>query len=375
LKNYGITPPSTRTAYRWKKKEQTAFDRAAKDDGSRFLCEGKWINDYYPIRSQREIAGLVVRLNADRAKSMETFPTVEPKLHNKRGASFKIDPLWYPTIKEECAEAEDTPGFGPEMVRAIAALVVVEKMALPVEDAGVWMPAKDWAYWFLRHELGYVLRRASGTPVSPEAASKQDALHKMTLQRLALRLDAGLKEEFVIGSDEFGLHLFPVSDYVWKKRGTKHVASALKEDKRQYTGDIAHNMAGQVVCVEQIWGGKTEASLPSPPKRAQYPHFLFATSVNHWANMDTKLAFGKRIWDWVVAEHIRDAKEERNQDLTWEEAEKTAECVWLLDCWPVNLRQDFREAVYKMSGGRMEILYVPAGATGRYQVNDTHLHK
>jgi hypothetical protein len=28
-----------------------------------------------------------------------------------------------------------------------------------------------------------------------------------------------------------------------------------------------------------------------------------------------------------------------------------------------------------ISSGRMEILYVPAGGTGRFQVNDTHVHK
>jgi hypothetical protein len=28
-----------------------------------------------------------------------------------------------------------------------------------------------------------------------------------------------------------------------------------------------------------------------------------------------------------------------------------------------------------MTGGQMEILYMPAGGTGRFQVNDTHLHK
>ncbi len=29
----------------------------------------------------------------------------------------------------------------------------------------------------------------------------------------------------------------------------------------------------------------------------------------------------------------------------------------------------------KLSNGRMELMFVPPGATGRYQVNDTHLHK
>ena len=44
-------------------------------------------------------------------------------------------------------------------------------------------------------------------------------------------------------------------------------------------------------------------------------------------------------------------------------------------CRPVNLSTAFRTAIHEMTGGRMEILYVPAGGTGRYQVNDTHLHK
>ena len=42
---------------------------------------------------------------------------------------------------------------------------------------------------------------------------------------------------------------------------------------------------------------------------------------------------------------------------------------------PVNLSSEFRKAVEKLSNGRMELMFVPAGATGRYQVNDTHLHK
>ena len=42
---------------------------------------------------------------------------------------------------------------------------------------------------------------------------------------------------------------------------------------------------------------------------------------------------------------------------------------------PVNLSWEFRKAVEKLSNGRMELMFVPAGATGRYQVNDTHLHK
>ena len=40
-------------------------------------------------------------------------------------------------------------------------------------------------------------------------------------------------------------------------------------------------------------------------------------------------------------------------------------------CRPVNLSSEFRNAVEKLSNGRMELMFVPAGATGRYQVHDT----
>ena len=46
-----------------------------------------------------------------------------------------------------------------------------------------------------------------------------------------------------------------------------------------------------------------------------------------------------------------------------------------MHCRPVNLSSEFRNAVQKLSGGHMELMFVPAGGTGRYQVNDTHLHK
>ena len=60
--------------------------------------------------------------------------------------------------------------------------------------------------------MGLVMRRASGTPVAAEVGDKQDKLHLITLQRLAVMIDSGLKLKYIIGSDEFGLHLFPVAD-------------------------------------------------------------------------------------------------------------------------------------------------------------------
>jgi hypothetical protein len=46
---------------------------------------------------------------------------------------------------------------------------------------------------------------------------KQDHLHNITLQRLVVRFDEGLKPKYVLGSDEFGMHLFPTSQWKWEK--------------------------------------------------------------------------------------------------------------------------------------------------------------
>jgi hypothetical protein len=327
------------------------------------------------VRSQSQIAGLLVQVQLDRARAKEINQTIEPAFTKKCGAPHKFDPSWYDTLKGMCREVMYTPGFGTTTVKALACMVMVDKMQLPVEDAFGMMPSDHWCWWFMRQQMNLVQRRSSGTPIRPEVSAKQDALHLITLQRLALLIDSGLKLKYIIGSDEFGLHLFPLSDYVWREKGDQKVTADLKEDKRQYTGDVAHNMDGQIVCVHQIWGGTTDRCLPSHHKRAKYPHFHFARSPNHWANLETKIAFGKRIWDWVVDEHIRDHKEETGKDLTRAEGEAISKCVWLLDCWPVNTSKAFREAMHTMTAGRMEILYVPAGATGRFQVNDTHMHK
>jgi hypothetical protein len=69
------------------------------------------------------------------------------------------------------------------------------------------------------------MRKQCTSPLSPEARIKQDQLHQITLQRIriTLLLDEGLKSKYVIGSDEFGMLLFPQGQYRWAKIGSKEV--------------------------------------------------------------------------------------------------------------------------------------------------------
>ena len=64
----------------------------------------------------------------------------------------------------------------------------------------------------------------------------------------------------------------------------------------------------------------------------KFPHFLFTYSENHWANLSTKIELAAVIWKWVVDQYFEDARKQ-GRAISRQEAEDTAQCVWLLDCW------------------------------------------
>ncbi len=240
----------------------------------------------------------------------------------------------------------------------------------------MYKPSERWAFWFIRVQMNLSMRKVCGTPVSPQATEKQDKLHNITLQRLVVRIADGLDPKYIIDSDQFGMYLFPQARWMWVHKGDSEVKGSLTEDKSQYTGDIVHNDRGDVIAVQAIFAGKTNASLPHAKVREdpKFSHFLFSHTPNHWASLQTSLELTGRIWQWVVEEYKKDT-EVKGEFITTQEAQQRAQCVWMLDCWPVNTSQTFREGVQKLGGGRIEIMYVPAEGTGRYQVNDTHMHK
>ena len=123
----------------------------------------------------------------------------------------------------------------------------------------------------------------------------------------------------------------------WEHTGDKEIKGSLAEDKRQYTGDIVHNARGDVIAVQTIFAGKTTSSLPHEAvcEDPTFSHFLFSHTPNHWASLQTSLELAGRIWQWVVEEHKKDA-EAKGESITTQEAEQRSQCVWMLDCWPVN---------------------------------------
>ena len=102
-------------------------------------------------------------------------------------------------------ESLDSMGFDPETIAICATQIFSEKLSLSAEEASCYTPSDTWCYWFMRQKMGLIMRKQCTSPLSPETRVKQDQLNEITLQRIALLLDEGLKSKYVIGSDEFGM--------------------------------------------------------------------------------------------------------------------------------------------------------------------------
>jgi len=120
-----------------------------------------------------------------------------------------------------------------------------------------------------------------------------------------------------------------------------------------------------VLQIHLITQGKTEAVHPHPAIQAEHSTVMCSHSNNHWSNHDLQCKWMKKGWDLKVAEYVKDGLE-----LVLAQA---ATYIYFLDCWPVNLTKEFRQWVRDNCPGII-LLFVPANATGRYQVNDTHCH-
>jgi hypothetical protein len=203
----------------------------------------------------------------------------------------------------------------------------------------------------MHEQLDLVPRRVgSKVDATPEQMDKQKRLHQLNLEYVAIRLHQGLPKKYFLMSDEYGQFLFPSGNVILVKKGITRPTSDMKEDKRQFTGDTCHNGDGQVVKAVQIWTGSTDASLPLLSIRQKFPAILFEHTSNHWANHDTKMNLLAAAWQWVCKEKVKDG------------SSGPPECVYFLDCWPVNLTARLRDEVTARFPG-MVLRFIPAGAT------------
>ncbi|ORY37686.1 hypothetical protein BCR33DRAFT_833705 [Rhizoclosmatium globosum] len=228
-----------------------------------------------------------------------------------------LGPVALAELVRVCHACKDYPGFGAPTVQREAA-ILHRKYNSKEEE---WIPSLRWANWFLKGPAELVARRITGSKYSPAQVEEQDRMMGILNDELAVRVAEGLDLDFIVACDEFGAHFYPQSSWKWEHKGAKHVQSQFKLD-----------------------------------------------NPNHWANHSTKVVFCERIWAWCLNRYSSKYK------CSMDEAHTKLKCVLILDCWPVNLTSKFEEEIKQKCPG-MDLRFIPAGATGKYQINNTHLHK
>jgi hypothetical protein len=201
---------------------------------------------------------------------------------------------------------------------------------------------------------------------------KQTILLQHLMDTLALDLADGVSPQLMMASDEYGINLFPQGDYTYDEIGVQHVLMDIADDKRAITGNIVHSASGALVTYHLIFQGTTERSLPSPTARESIDkdfNITWGYSNNHWSNLQEKkrmieatVVYRRKVIDKWIADGV----------YTRDQAEN-APMVHILDCWSVNLSDEFRTWVHS-EYPFIRLRYIPAGLTGKEQLNDTYFH-
>ena len=142
------------------------------------------------------------------------------------------------------------------------------------------------------------------------------------------------------------------------------------DDKRQYSGNIVHNAMGNILFSYFVYGGKTEKSLPPVDLRLKFPNMVFGVSPNHWFNLEHK---ERLVKEFVSKTNVALQSALNSRGSTQALVTKMVEAqhmILILDCWSVNLSEEFRLWVAK-EHPKLHICYIPANCTGLYQINDT----
>lgn len=338
-------------------------------------------NDGKGFRERPDIDALLRSLREEREEAARTPGEAEDEAELKaskcpeafhRLRQYKLQPEHRKMVVEICKPLTGMPGFGLRSVRVAASHVYRTHVALLNPDAPEWVPSQTYCYQLLHKDMEYSYRRVTGKRVNEAMSAKQKELFDVLIDVMAADIqEHNVLPDFIIGSDEYGQHLFPQNDYTWTKKGKKEALVDVYDDKRQFTGNIVHNALGEVVLWHGIYGGKTMKSLPTPAARAVKgaENFIYGTSPNHWSNVEQKKklidAIGefrtRRLTQLVEAHKITSARA------------RSAKMIILLDCWPVNLSAEIRNYI-KTEHDYMLVRYIPAGLTGGVQINDAYLH-
>ncbi|KAG5633951.1 hypothetical protein H0H81_004242 [Sphagnurus paluster] len=169
--------------------------------------------------------------------------------------------------------------------------------------------------------------------------------------------------------DQTGILILLMHLKTYHNKGACQVDLAAKDKKHAYTVCVATSADGDILPFQQIWSGKTKASLPSASAPG-YPEaielgikFTMASSSSHFSTLKTM----KEWMTDILVPYIKLAIE--NNNLPTDQ-----KSILFIDCYPVHISQEFYSYILE-EHPNMFLIFVPANCTGIFQLADVGIQQ
>ncbi|OSC97296.1 hypothetical protein PYCCODRAFT_1377428 [Trametes coccinea BRFM310] len=218
--------------------------------------------------------------------------------------------------------------------------------------------SSSWVHRFVQDVMQWSSRK--GTRAARKVPPNSAELCELAFLRLVFAIALhGIKPSMIINADQAGILLMPSGKQTYEVRGSKDVTVHAHDEKRQMTVVVASSLDGQMLPFQSVWGGSTEASLPSKqaPRRDEADQLGFTYAhgdTRHWSSKETT-----KKWVIEILIPFLDAQREKDPALNGD-----SKAILLIDVWPVHIAKkspdDFlpwMKATYK----NIIVIFIPGG--------------
>jgi hypothetical protein len=221
---------------------------------------------------------------------------------------------------------------------------------------------------YLQNQLGWSLRRAT------KAAQKVPADYERILMEAFLREAYVVRNHAVpaalrVNTDQTNIIYQQGTTSTWEKRGAKQVATIGQEEKRAFTLVPSISASGELLLMQLIYFGKTDASCPSKTSA----HYRVAMelrfgiepskSSTYWSTIETM----KKLVIEIISPYFELKKKELGLS-------QNQHAIWKVDCWSVHRSREFidwMEGKYPL----IIVIFIPGGCTGLWQPLDVGVQR
>ncbi|KAG6824721.1 hypothetical protein H0H92_006024 [Tricholoma furcatifolium] len=217
--------------------------------------------------------------------------------------------------------------------------------------------------WTIRH----------GTRAAAHIPDNATELCERTFFRLFHLLfyyDIPLK--LLINMDQTGILILLSHLKTFHDKGARQVDIVGKDEKRAYTLCVATSAEGDILPFQQVWAGKTEASVPSKGAPGYTEaldlgiKFTTASSNKKTSHFSTLKTMKEWMTD-IYVPYVQSVIEADNLPAD-------QKSILLLNCYPVHVGEEFRSYV-RAAHPNVFLMFVPANCTGIFQPADVGIQR